>query len=70
MKTNLECNFSFDDLYIAANGKKISKALKTKFQILDQNKINELVLKWAKKAKWTTEERTGSDKVIYISFHP
>lgn len=76
MKNNLkfiqvpEVCYSFDSLYFAAFGKVISKTLKAKFQKLPQNEINNLVLKWAKKAKWKTKAKKGNDGVIYVAFHP
>lgn len=66
----IECNFSFDDLYKAAFGKDISKKAKQEFANLSQDKINNLVLKWSKKANWKTEEKKGIDGKIYLAFFP
>jgi hypothetical protein len=67
---SIECNFSFSDLYKAAYGKNLSKDEKKKFINLSQEEINNLVLKWAKKAGWKIERKRGNDKEVYIAFHP
>lgn len=67
---SIECNFSFDDLYNAAYGKNLSKKEKEKFTVLSQDTINELVLKWTKKANWKTKIKKGIDGKNYLSFHP
>lgn len=65
----LECNYSFEDLYKAAFGRKISEKKKKEFQTLTQKEINDLVNRWAQKAQWKTNKRKGADGEIYISFH-
>lgn len=70
MNKNSYCNYSFEDLYFAAFGKKLNKKLKEKFKEMSQDKINLLVLNWAKKANWTTNKKIGDDNIVYISFQP
>lgn len=64
------CNYSFDDLYSAAYGKKITLQEKKELQKLPQEKINSCVVEWAQKAGWKTKEKRGTDGNIYLSFHP
>jgi len=64
------CNYSFDDLYEAAYGKRLERYKKEKLQQLPQEKINSIVKDWSQKAHWKTEEKRGTDKKIYISFYP
>lgn len=66
----IECNFSFEMLYKAAFNRDLSKNIKLKLQNLPQEEINKLVLKWSKKAGWKTEERIGSNGVLYRAFYP
>lgn len=65
-----DCDYSFEMLYEAAFGKSLSSKQKMKLQLLPQEKINELVIKWAEKAKWATVRKRGNDGIDYISFHP
>ncbi len=66
----IECDYSFDMLYKAAFGRNISQKKKKQLQSLSQEKINELVTKWAEKAGWNTEEKQGDDGATYIAFYP
>ncbi len=66
---NTECGYSFEILYEAAYGKRLDEGLKTKLQNLSQEKINSLVIKWAKIARWKTDKRIGSDGIEYVSFY-
>lgn len=64
------CNFSFWDLYTAAHGKTATVEFKKEFMSQFQTTINKHVKEWAKKAKWKTEERIGTDKKLYLAFFP
>lgn len=66
----LECNYSFDNLYEEAFGRKMSVNKKKEFQTLPQEAINILVNKWAKLASWKTSLKIGRDGKEYLSFHP
>jgi hypothetical protein len=68
--SNEECNYSFYDLYKAAYGHRIPLKEKRELQKLSQDKINDLVMIWAKEAGWKTKKKKGTDKNIYLSFHP
>lgn len=63
-----ECAYSFADLYVASEGKKMSEKFREKFFKMSQEKRNKLVKKWSEKAGWWTEERVGSDGKIYTAF--
>ncbi len=65
-----ECDYSFFDLYKAAFGHRIPLKEKRELQKLSQNEINILVSQWAKEAGWKTKKKKGTDKKIYLSFHP
>jgi len=65
-----ECDYSFFDLYKAAFGHRILLKEKRELQKLSQNEINILVSQWAKEAGWKTKPKKGTDKKIYLSFHP
>lgn len=67
---NPECDYSFEMLYKAAYGKRLSKKAKNSLQSLDQVEINELVTLWAKRANWKTIERNGEDGKKYLAFYP
>lgn len=66
----IECDYSFDMLYKAAFGRNISQKRKQQLQSLPQAKINELVQRWAKKAGWNTQEKSGESNTIYLAFYP
>ena len=57
-------------LYKAAYGNNISKKEMLKLQKMPQEKINTLVLEWAKKAGWVTKNKIGTDGKSYTSFWP
>ncbi len=57
-------------LYRAAFGKSIPPLQKSKLQKLSQKEINKLVLSWAVRAGWKTEEKIGTDSAVYIAFYP
>ncbi len=65
-----ECAFSFSDLYMAAYGKKPETDVMQKLEKMTQVERNKLVTKWAKKAKWETKLRIGSDNIEYVAFAP
>lgn len=69
-KIGIECAYSFEDLYRAAFGKSLKPQEKFELQNLSQEKINTLVSLWAQKAQWKTHKKKGSDKKVYLSFHP
>jgi hypothetical protein len=69
-KTPEYCNYSFDDLYKAAFGKKMPQIEKLKLQRLSQEGINELVIAWVQQAGWQTFARTGTDGKKYVAFYP
>lgn len=66
----IECAYSFEELYKAAFGRSLTKKEKLEFQESSQEEINNLVLVWAQKAKWTTDKRSGTDGREYIAFYP
>ncbi|MDO8269869.1 MAG: hypothetical protein Q7T54_04335 [Candidatus Levybacteria bacterium] len=57
-------------LYKAAFGRSLTQKKKLEMQKLPQEEVNSLVLLWAKKAGWKTQKKKGTDKNIYLSFHP
>lgn len=65
-----ECNYSFEMLYTAAFGKKLSNAEKLRFQNATQDVVNQLVLDWTKKAGWQTFWRKGLNGEKYLAFYP
>lgn len=67
---NTECNYSYADLYRSAYGKNPTELILKKFTQLPQSGKNNLVKKWAKKAKWQTRRRKGYDGKLYIAFAP
>lgn len=67
---NESCSYSFWDLYYAAFEKEISLHEKEEFLKKSQEEKNNLVRIWAEKAGWKTEERIGSDDILYVAFHP
>lgn len=69
-RIGIECDYSFDMLYEAAFGKSLKPQEKVELQNLPQEKINTLVSLWAQKAHWKTRKKKGSDKKVYLSFHP
>jgi hypothetical protein len=62
------CRFSFDDLFQARFGREMSQDEKDELYALSQKKRNKRVGEWAKEAGWYTEDRKGSDGVIYTAF--
>lgn len=66
----LECAYSFADLYTAAFGQKPEQAELHALYALNQTERNKQVQVWAKQAGWGTEERIGSDGVVYLAFCP
>ena len=66
----IECAYSFDDLHFAAMKKHFSALESERFLRLNQQSKNDLVAQWAAKAGWQTEERIGSDGLVYIAFWP
>ena len=58
-----ECQYSFSDLFIAAE-------MDIKMDGLSQEMINDLVTKACDKANWYWEDRTGTDGIIYRAFSP
>ncbi len=67
---SIECQYSFDDLYLAAFQSELSDAERAGFKTLLQSELNRLVADWAAKAGWHTAERVGSDGKIYLAFWP
>ncbi len=65
-----ECNYSFWDLFEAANNRKPTNDEKGKFKALTQGKRNKLVKKWAGIAGWGIDDRMGTDGKIYTAFCP
>ena len=64
------CNYSFDDLYKAAFGKKLSTNQKKKLQKLPQEKINQLVEEWTQKAQWLSQEKILPQGTRFLAFSP
>lgn len=69
MKMSSACEFSFDTLYQAAFGKKITREEKRKLQKMPQEKINNIVSIWSSKAGWKTERIRGQDGIEYLAFY-
>lgn len=65
-----ECQYSFWDLFEAANKRKPTKKEKKEFYLLQQDERNELVKKWAESANWGIDERIGTDGKTYAAFCP
>lgn len=62
------CRFSFDDLYYARFGRAMKTQEKTELYTQPQEKRNNIVRRWAREAGWLTENRVGSDGVMYTAF--
>jgi len=65
-----ECNYSFWDLFEAANNRQPTGAEKRDFYEMTQDKRNLIVKTWAERANWGIEDRVGTDTVIYTAFCP
>jgi len=66
----LNCAYSFDDLHQVVFGCTMTEAEKTALYDLPQTDRNAQVGEWARKIGWQTEDRLGSDGVIYTAFWP
>lgn len=66
----LECAYSFADLYTAAFGQEPEQRELGALYALSQTERNRRVHAWAEQAGWGTEERIGSDGVVYLAFCP
>jgi hypothetical protein len=66
---NRECQYSFDDLFRLANGRQWTAEEKQAFLEMDQPTRNREVKRLAHKAACIrTEDRLGSDGLIYTAF--
>lgn len=65
-----ECDFSFLDLYKAAHKRNATEKFVKKFNRLTQDKRNDLVRIWAKKAGWGVKDKMGNDNLVYTAFCP
>jgi hypothetical protein len=64
-----ECYFSFEDLFVAAEGRTWTPEEQTTFKYLTQDQKNEWVSALAAKApQFKTQNRVGSDGVVYRAF--
>lgn len=66
----IECSYSFWDLYKTAFGEDPSDEYKQEFFQMSQDERNKAVSEWAQKAGWETDERVGSDGLVYTAFAP
>lgn len=66
----LECAYSFGDLYTAAFGRSPKRAELDALYALSQADRNVQVGEWARQAGWGTEQRVGTDGVVYTAFCP
>lgn len=66
----VSCACSFDDLFLAVNGRVMTAIERQELFALPQNQRNQVVEDWAKQAGWQTEKRTGSDQQQYTAFRP
>lgn len=60
------CNYSFQDLFTAANFNENTSILSK----MDQESINKLVKNLCSLAQWGWEDRIGTDGIIYTAFSP
>lgn len=67
---DIECAYSFRDLYRAAHGREPKDKELELLYSLPQDKKNGVVKGWAKLADWETKERKGSDGIMYLAFAP
>lgn len=65
-----ECDYSFNDLFVAAEKRQMSEKEKSEFLALRQEAINEQVRVLAQKAGWGTMDKIGTDGRIYRAFCP
>lgn len=65
-----ECSFGFADLYKAAFGHNPPDSVIMELLSLDQETKNAKVRQWAALAGWGTDERRGTDGLMYTAFSP
>jgi hypothetical protein len=67
-----ECNYSFADLFRMVRGRPWSDAERTAFEAMDREARNEWVRTLAAQSdgRIATEDRRGSDGLIYAAFWP
>lgn len=64
-----ECDYSFADLFVAAEGRMWTDEEESTFKNLTQEEKNEWVARLAQKApQFTTKEKVGADGVVYRAF--
>ena len=66
----IECAYSFNDLFQSANLRKPTIEEMAHFQSLEQTEKNNVVKRWAKDAGWETKEKKGEKGILYIAFAP
>lgn len=66
----LECAYSFADLFTAAFGRAPTQDELAALYVLSQTERNAQVQQWAEQAGWGTEDRIGTDGVVYTAFCP
>jgi hypothetical protein len=65
-----ECQYSFEDLFFAAFGRKASLQEIEEFNQLSQESKNQKVKEWAGLADWNVVDRVGVDEKVYTAFYP
>lgn len=66
----IECNYSFFDLFRAANKREPTVEEIAHFENLIQEKKNDLVKQWAHEAAWEIRDKIGDDGITYRAFAP
>lgn len=66
----VNCAYSFDDLHQAVFGRVMTEPEKSALYALPQSERNTQVGEWARQVGWATENRRGSDGVVYAAFWP
>ncbi len=66
----LECQFSFEDLFLAAHKRTIRQEEYQDLMQASQPHRNKLVEQWAELSGWVTIPRQGTDGLLYLAFHP
>ncbi len=64
------CAYSFEDLFVAAHGRKWSRGEAKKFAALIQTERNQKVRELAMLANWQTEDAPSLEGPIFTAFWP
>lgn len=65
-----ECAYSFNDLFVAAHKRAMTKEEASAFAALSQSERNTAVARLAEQAGWKTRCVVGTDQQEYLAFCP